>query len=270
MTTVLSPESDTKTRVSVEEVTPETARRWLGRNQGNRTLRSKSLVRDYAQTMKNGRWAFTGEPIQFAPDGRLLNGQHRLSAVILANVTLPFLVVRNLPAEAQRYMDSGAKRTVADALTMDGRDVDTKNIAAIARGAILYSEDRRPTRDEIIEYADSRLEELITAARVAVQVRQKLRNGVAVYGVAFIQCARIDPDGAHFFFEKLRTGEHLAQHDPIKVLRERCLQGLAPGSNEQSLMYNLGLIFKCWNAWRTGREIKTLRFTFAESFPEPK
>ena len=44
-----------------------------------------------------GGVAVNGEPIQIAEDGTLLNGQHRLNAVIESGATVPMLVVRGLP-----------------------------------------------------------------------------------------------------------------------------------------------------------------------------
>lgn len=38
----------------------------------------------------------TGEPIKFAHNGRLLDGQQRLMALVDANVAVDFLVVRGL------------------------------------------------------------------------------------------------------------------------------------------------------------------------------
>jgi hypothetical protein len=96
-------------------ITPEYARELLKANGANRSLR-KQLVRTYANEMLAGRWRITGEAIQFGTDGRLLNGQHRLNAVVMADVPVTFLVIYGIDPDAQLVMDSGAKRTAGDAL----------------------------------------------------------------------------------------------------------------------------------------------------------
>jgi len=121
-----------KPTASVVMVDPETARRWLSRNEANRSLRG-SQVSKYARDMAAGRWQLTGAPIQFAADGRLLDGQHRLAAIVKAKITVAMFVVRGLPAAAQAYMDTGAKRTVADQLSIAGY----KNSSVLAAGARL-------------------------------------------------------------------------------------------------------------------------------------
>jgi len=121
-----------KPTASVVVIDPDTAARWLARNEANRSLRAAQVAK-YAGDMTAGRWQLTGAAIQFATDGRLLDGQHRLAAIIKAGVTVPMLVVRGLPPSAQAYMDTGAKRTVADQLGIAG----FKNSSILAAGARL-------------------------------------------------------------------------------------------------------------------------------------
>jgi len=117
---------------SVVTIDPDTARDWLARNAANRNLRDAQVAK-YAGDMTAGRWELTGAAIQFAADGRLLDGQHRLAAVVKANVTVAMFVVRGLPPSSQAYMDTGAKRTVADQLGIAGY----KNNTILAAGARL-------------------------------------------------------------------------------------------------------------------------------------
>ena len=46
--------------------------------------------------MQDGKWRLNGKTICFDSTGRLLNGQHRLSAVVRSGVTLTTVVVRGL------------------------------------------------------------------------------------------------------------------------------------------------------------------------------
>lgn len=70
-------------RVETIHMTPELAAKMLANNVGNRALR-KTTVRAYAADMKAGEWRCTHQPIAQNASGQLVDGQHRLSAVILA------------------------------------------------------------------------------------------------------------------------------------------------------------------------------------------
>ncbi len=74
----------------------------------------------YARDMRSGRWPFTGDPIRFTTDGELIDGQHRLHAVIEADLTIPFLCVFGLEPRAKHALDTGRKRSAGDVLALKG------------------------------------------------------------------------------------------------------------------------------------------------------
>lgn len=102
-----------KVTTQVVDITPTLAKQYLLENKDNRKLREK-LIKKYASLMKNGEWVLTDQAISFDVNGRLLNGQHRLNAVVLSGVTIKSLVTRNLPGDSFKYMDQGAMRTQSD------------------------------------------------------------------------------------------------------------------------------------------------------------
>ena len=80
--------------VKLVTVTPDMAFEMLEKNTRNRKVDEKR-VRQYAKDMKSSRWALNGSTIVIAEDGTLLDGQHRLWAVIEANVPVQLLIVYN-------------------------------------------------------------------------------------------------------------------------------------------------------------------------------
>ncbi len=73
-------------------VTPEQAASWLTLNTQNRPLIERR-VQHYAQIMQEGLWeADCSRPVQILNTGLLLNGQHRLTAVIQAGVPVQLQV----------------------------------------------------------------------------------------------------------------------------------------------------------------------------------
>lgn len=104
---------------STVTVTPEQAAKWLDRNVANRTVRP-SRVKEYAAAMQEGRWLYTADPIRFDEDGRLIDGQHRLMALVRADLPVDMHVVRGLSRDAQDAVDTGAARTASDQLKVRG------------------------------------------------------------------------------------------------------------------------------------------------------
>lgn len=105
-------------------VDPALALAWLQRNiETNRPLRP-TVVENYADEMRRGEWHLTHQGIALDIEDNLIDGQHRLAAVIKANVIVPMMVTVNAPRASFVALDGGVKRTLADRLTMP-RDVVT-------------------------------------------------------------------------------------------------------------------------------------------------
>ena len=104
------------------DVTPVLAQEWLEHNVDNNRHVRPSLVWKYAYDMKNGNWGINTDAIAFNANGQLINGQHRLNAIIRANVTVPMLVVFDLPVSKDDLMniDRGGGRTIADSMVVAG------------------------------------------------------------------------------------------------------------------------------------------------------
>lgn len=257
---------------SIVHVTPEIAEQWLGKNTKNRNV-TNQRVHDYARDMAAGRWQFTGDPVRFSSNGRLLDGQHRLLAIISSGATLPIVVIRDLPDETQSVMDIGRIRTAADALKLRGIPGDTKDMAAVARSVLMYTTgESHPTRAEITEYVEEYVDALADAAKVSRAASVAGLRGGSLFGTAYYLLCEVDPDASSIFMTKVITGADLGQRDPILVLRRRFLAGMPSGNRRDasSLRYNLAHIFRAWNHWRDGKELQLLRVKPTDAFPYPR
>ena len=103
----------------VETITPQKAQEYLAKSGGNRNI-SKPVVASYATTMREGKWILNGEPIVFDVDGVLLNGHHRLHAVIQSNVPIQTFVTRGVEHGAFTTFDCGRHRTLGQLIGMNG------------------------------------------------------------------------------------------------------------------------------------------------------
>lgn len=106
---------------TIEYITPKKAAEYLEHNKLNRAIRSRHLEL-LIREMKAGNWKLTHQGIAFDEAGNLLDGQHRLTAVVLSGVTIQSMVTRDLPQQAARSIDTQATRNYNDSHVFDNKD----------------------------------------------------------------------------------------------------------------------------------------------------
>lgn len=87
--------SDFGLEVEVEIISPENAKAYLENNAHHRKVKQKKIDA-YMKEMQDGKWRLNGKVIIFDKNGRLLNGQHRLAAVVQSGVSLTTVVIRGV------------------------------------------------------------------------------------------------------------------------------------------------------------------------------
>lgn len=266
-------------RAEIMEITPDIAEYWLTSNGHNRNLRGNVAVA-YARDMKNGCWDLNGESIKFSANGELIDGQHRLQAVIISGATIKSLVVFDLPNSTQKTVDTGVKRQYSDQLTLAGES-HANTLSALLRriifwqsGNYLFSGTRtKITHAELAECLEREGER----ARNSTYAAAKMREGTGLHGSVLSFChwllSGIDEGAAEWFFDRLNDGANLPAQHPVLVLRERL-------AKERSSYYSLGpsyviaLVIIAWNTYREGRPLKSLKTPQGgltrENFPMPK
>jgi hypothetical protein len=121
-------------RTEVVSVTPALASQWLTLNANPRNLNAVTVAR-YALDMINGSWELTHQGIAFNSSGQLVDGQHRLSAIVESGVTVEMTVAHGMDAITR--VDLGDKRSPAVILRLAGLSHQNSTIAAI-KGATAY------------------------------------------------------------------------------------------------------------------------------------
>jgi len=102
-----------------EIITPLIAEEWLKRQPKNRNINEIKIAR-FVKMMANNQWdENTGESIKFDVDGNLINGQHRLIAIIKTGITLNLSVAYNCSKEAIYLIDQGG-RTINNGFQIKG------------------------------------------------------------------------------------------------------------------------------------------------------
>lgn len=258
----------------VEKVTPEIAEEWLGKNQHNRNIRT-TIVSAYARDMAAGRWRLSGEAVKFANTGELLDGQHRLHAVLESGAAVELLVVRGVDPAAQEVMDSGTARTAADALRLRGVS-SYPVLASAARLCILIEAGRSPdaggvkvTTPEILDFTESH-PDLLPAVELASQYRNHIDVPLSVLAYAVWRLSTVNVEACNEFVHKVAEKTYLAKGDPVLALINRLTEIRRNGRIAARSDY-LSLIFRAWNHWRSGTQVNTLPLgTRGETIPEPR
>lgn len=269
-------------RTAEEWIGPDKAKKYLERNISNRPLR-QMRVEMYAETMLRGLWKMTYEAIAFDEDGNLLNGQHRLNAVILSGTEQQFFVVRGALRETYDVIDGGAKRSPQDRLAQIGLPYATVAGPAL-RMLILYG--RAPelrwaqmgrgsspkllvTDHELLNMALEVGEEAIDeAGRIAKQCSSRaVKMNASAAFAAYLLFRTADPYGEYVgeFFNGLITGADLGHDDPRLTLRQWAAR-TANGVRGRGQFNLLGFI-KAWNAFVEGRPMARLTWRDKEAMP---
>lgn len=118
----------------VEKITPEIAEKILTESEQNVKNRSVNdgHVEWLSSQMKAGKWILNGESIVLDDEGCLIDGQHRLWAVMRSGVTIESLVVRGADRKGFATIDTGAARTLANVLGIVGEKYAASVAAALS------------------------------------------------------------------------------------------------------------------------------------------
>ena len=123
-------------RSKVQKITPKKAAELLEANTANRPL-SKPVLKSFAEAMKRGDWRVTHQGIAVDTNGVLVDGQHRLAAVIEADMPVEMTVFTDVPPDTFDVLDTGKRRNAADALAIKG-ERSTHQLASMLRTVWLY------------------------------------------------------------------------------------------------------------------------------------
>jgi len=137
------------------EITVNYAHQLLGRNFENNRALKDGIVNTYAKTIENGLFKVAnGESIKMSDRGALIDGQHRLEAVIKSGVSQTMLVIKGIPHDNLLSLDSGVKRSLADALRITGDDYGYR-LTSVASGIRMLDNLAYSVENDIVHNAVS-------------------------------------------------------------------------------------------------------------------
>lgn len=271
-------------RIERVTITPTMARKWLADNiENNRKIR-ETKVAQYARDIAARAWPLTGDTMKIDVNGKLIDGQHRAAAIVLADVEVEMFVAFDVDPAVMPVLDSGLGRKFGDVLHISG--TPNRNLTgAIVRHVCQFEAKNYtaasgfgrpvPTNSEMLARYSQDAELFNTATQRGYDVqRMKLSTGGPA-GTAFFLFtkASVSSDLAHTFFDFLISGANLELGDPILALRNRLTR--ARIERLKAAEY-LALYMRTWNALADGRTLDTVPITTGgrtlsnATFPIPK
>ena len=236
----------------------------------NRRVNSTRLSQLIAD-MKAGRFIANGDTIRIDKNGKLIDGQHRLLAILATGIAVESVVVWDIDPKAVLTIDTGMARTAAHLLKMSGSEApNASSMTAVARSVIMYQQDKtQPSKPEIADFAIAHEKEISHAVHLATPVTKVFKGGIGLYGCSAYVLNKVDPEWSVEFFAALSEGDSLLKGDPILALRNYLVKSQRTSSTKWGLLDGLSPIFRTWNLWRQGKTVKSISAS-RSGFPEPK
>lgn len=190
---------------SIETVTVGMAKEWLATNVNNRSI-SQPWVSSLAAMMRHGQWQLTHEGILLGKNGMLLDGQHRLLAIIRAGIPCRMCVTRD---ESQNSViglavNIGLPRSAAFIFNTTSRRIGVTNfLARILLGRNVAKSELKP----FIEMVDAIYHNLIPVGK---ETATRIFTSAPVV-VAALVLLKLQPEHASYYRE---TYSSLSRNDP--------------------------------------------------------
>ena len=252
---------------SIELITPVIARKMLDENTDNRKLR-KTRVSQYADAMRRGLWDIQNDAITISKSGKLLNGQHRLSAIVEAGVTCQCLVLRGVEESAYTVIDSGLSRTVNDALNAAGVTSNATHLSPIAKtliamdaGLNIYDTTAMSLvqRKDIVDYCNTN-SDILDWALIASRKVDKAVGGIRhAWGVfAILVASKHGTEKADEFIELVINGVGLKTGDSPLALRN-WLSRQRGSWNRTASKNNIAIFISSFNKWMEKEKVSVVK-----------
>ena len=259
----------------VMTITPADATNWLACNQNNRPVRRRH-VEFLAREMLEGNWQVNGQAIIIADDEQVLDGQHRLLAIIESAKSIQSLVVYGIAEEAFKTIDTGAVRTASDALFMHFKEVPAYALKAAATAVAWCNRLERGmgkhikvSNTDAIEYVKKRPSLLVHAETLQGYPHEARPLSIGIGTALYEMFGRKNEPEADQFMKRLYTGEEINRSDVEYLLRAAFLRDATRTAKLPSEA-RVRMVVKGWN-WRRRGNTEASRHVIAISQDdEPK
>lgn len=234
----------------------------LQNNTHNRPIHQRQ-VDALAEEIRRGNWQLSPDALAFDVTGTLINGQHRLWAVVEVGSAVLFQVMTGLAQETFTIVDCGRPRTGADALAIEGNTKDARLAAAIVRHELAYLAGEtwvKVTPREIAETA-RKMPNLGVATATVRSCSRGFARLCAPSAIAWVYMHALDQDSdaASAWLDGFASGANLDEDDPRHALRGRFLAREGKGTGTPRKMEQIHLAWLSWSKFHAGEKVSKLK-----------
>ena len=214
-------------KFEVKYISPEVAEKMLATNPNNRKINHNRVV-SLANQMRLGKWQLNGESIIVSDTGKLLDGQHRLWAILDYGAPVQMCVASGVPDDSFQTIDTGRPRSSSDIAGMLG--IANANLA-MSSSALIW----RLYYGEVVtancppQFSMKVYERYQSIERWATIVsgwggQVVLAPSTLVCALTYLEEIANAPLLAKRFASGIYKGESMAEGDPVLTLRNRVIQ----------------------------------------------
>lgn len=259
-----------------ELITPSRAKELLEANINNRRVKAEVVIR-YAQDMLAGRWKQdTGETMKISKSGIVLDGQHRLYAIVKANKPIFFHIAYGIDDSVSDVLDTGSGRSASDVFRLNRINNDS-SIPSIMQTSYLLKNGHFTSGQKNMRLTNAQLLQKYYENEILWQdICKKSHNWYLSFakilaksfiGGFYSVFKEIDLDLAEQFMNELCTGINVS-NETMLLLRNKFMQDKM---SQRKISPSLRTIFmiKAWNCFVKGIVLKKLAFdSDRESYPK--
>lgn len=256
-------------------LTPEMAAQLLEKNRNNRPLSEQHAAR-IARQIEDGKWRYNGDTIKISDEDEILDGQHRLWAVIESNTPIQTAIVYGIKPEAFSTIDTLRKlRSGSDTIALAGttryRNVIASSLAWLLRwqrgNIVEYRSPENKIENSDIEEAFKNHPDIVRAAERAMALR-RLCN-VSIMSFFYYALSNRNQALADRMMDTLENPAQVALSDPFFRLRNYFT---ADHHQKKDPITTIALAIKSANAAHAGKKVSGLTWRShgkgAEPFPD--
>jgi len=250
-------------------ITPSLAKELLQSNTKNRKIKIP-VVKKYANEITSNRWRTnTAEVIKISKTNVILDGQHRLHAIVMADKGINMHVVNNLEDDVFDVLDTGSARTAFDVFHINGSKYASvlpgiiQNFKLLERGMGLQSQTyNKLTSSQLLELYELNPAYWNIIAGMTMKWYagfSKILKPAIIGGLYSIFLKVSDCSDAEKFMDELCHGKEFT-NDTIIWLRKKLIEDKISKSKLPQTV-KIALIIKAWNLYRQGKQVKSLKLT---------
>lgn len=253
----------------IEKITRERAMEYLMLNRNNRNI-NKDIVSFYASQMSKGEWKLTHQGIAISEDGtRLIDGQHRLMAIVKADVPVAIMVSYGVADDIFSVVDTGKVRNAGDVMSIANINNSSAMAASVKKSMKLRRGNSLGSSSKMLKISNTNIlneynnnsklydEANIVGRKCYTKTRLLTHTDISAYIIHLIKDKLHDKTKVYSFFNELFTIEKTTNNS-INILRDKIINS-SLSNMRMKPSAKQSYIAATWNAYIIGKELKIIR-----------